>query len=693
MSAFASPCFLALVDYARVYYRLIRKSMPAITPAFKVIDGFSLCETDTERLNVFFTYLREGEPELAELRLEQLVLALANSPSQASLFANSICNEAKTIKLSPAFVQLGIFSKNGLVTEIFRRLYNKINPPPKRCNDINDLLSYFVGGEDKVWVNAISSKCWFKLYRLLVKSASPEAIRTTGEYIKSELCYSLEMLAIWIAAEELDPELLRIDRRLNEVDSPFIALQRETSQLVATIKEGEIDSVDTAHFWVMIEQCQLQVKRIRTRGISQFGFSTHASHMLERLDQTLNRMVLLFQILDFRHPHQKARCVLNLWQQLLTSVTERNSVRAIYRKSTRTFSQSVTQNKSNHGEHYIAKTKKDYLNILKGACGAGVIIALLAWVKIYIDTLQLSPFKSAFLVSLNYGVGFMLVHVLHFTIATKQPAMTAANFAAHVEKNKQGRTRSKKLARLLIDVNRSQWFAVWGNIVAAISCSVLVSWAFMHFFSDALLSPEQIDYQKQSIMPFSGMAWLYAAIAGVWLFLSGIITGILDNRADYIELKDRLVTHPLMRIVPESRREKVAFYIHDNYGALGGNLIFGFLLGMTSYVGYLVDIPLDIRHVAFSSANIGYAHVSDFHGVLAFLSSLFFVLMIGFINLWVSFGLALFVALRSRSCELDIKSVRTAVFTQIKQHPACLFWPQITAQAAKNAPSNHKRTP
>ncbi|WP_128080673.1 hypothetical protein [Salinivibrio socompensis] len=50
--------------------------------------------------------------------------------------------------------------------------------------------------------------------------------------------------------------------------------------------------------------------------------------MLERLDQTLNRMVLLIQILDFRHPHQKARCVLNLWRQLLISVTERNSVRA-----------------------------------------------------------------------------------------------------------------------------------------------------------------------------------------------------------------------------------------------------------------------------------------------------------------------------------------------------------------------------
>ncbi|OOE82319.1 hypothetical protein BZG25_00230 [Salinivibrio sp. ML198] len=667
--------------------------MPAITPAFKVIDGFSLCASDTERLDIFFTYLREGEPELAELRLEQLVLALANSPSQAALFANSVCNEAKKIKLSPAFVQLGIFSKNGLVTEIFRRLYNKVNPPPKRCNDINDLLSYFVGGEDKAWVKTISHKCWFKLYCLLVKNASTEAIRTTGAYIKSELCYSLEMLSIWIAAEELDPELLRIDRRLSEIDSPFIALQRETSHLVAAIKANDISGQDTAHFWVMIEQCQQQVKRIRARGISQMGFSAHASHMLERLDQTLNRMVLLIQILDFRHPHQKARCVLNLWRQLLTSVTERNSVRAIYRKSTRTFAQSVTQNKSNHGEHYIAKTKKDYFKILRGACGAGVIISLLAWVKIYIESLQLAPLNNALLVSLNYGVGFMLVHILHFTIATKQPAMTAANFAAHVEKNKQGRTRSKKLARLLINVNRSQWFAVWGNITAAITVSILVSLLFSHFYHSPLLSSEQAAYQKAAIHPLSGLAWLYAGIAGVWLFLSGIITGILDNRADYIELKDRLVAHRLFRVIPSKHREKAAFYIHENYGALGGNFIFGVLLGMTSYLGYLIEVPLDIRHVAFSSAHAAYAHISDFQSWGTVLSSLFFVLMIGFINLWVSFGLALFVALRSRNCELDIKSVRTAVLTQIKQHPSSLFWPKDPVPAVKSQSASQRRTP
>ena len=38
--------------------------------------------------------------------------------------------------------------------------------------------------------------------------------------------------------------------------------------------------------------------------------------------------------------------------------------------------------------------------------------------------------REALPVSLNYGLGFVLIHLLHFTVATKQPAMTANAIAA-----------------------------------------------------------------------------------------------------------------------------------------------------------------------------------------------------------------------------------------------------------------------
>jgi site-specific recombinase len=75
------------------------------------------------------------------------------------------------------------------------------------------------------------------------------------------------------------------------------------------------------------------------------------------------------------------------------------------------------------------------------------------------------------------------------------------------------------------------------------------------------------------------------------------------------------------------------------------------LLGITGYIGYLLSLPLDIRHVAFASANLGYATAVPARA-LEFLLYLVFVLLIGAVNLWVSFGLALYVALKARGTRI-----------------------------------------
>jgi hypothetical protein len=76
------------------------------------------------------------------------------------------------------------------------------------------------------------------------------------------------------------------------------------------------------------------------------------------------------------------------------------------------------------------------------------------------------------------------------------------------------------------------------------------------------------------------------------------------------------------------------------------------LLGVTGYIGYLLSLPLDIRHVAFASANLGYTMSVQMPGVFEFLLYLMFVLLIGAVNLWVSFGLALYVALKARGTRI-----------------------------------------
>lgn len=139
---------------------------------------------------------------------------------------------------------------------------------------------------------------------------------------------------------------------------------------------------------------------------------------------------------------------------LIYAAVEQYSTRHLRRSSIRMLARSITENKSHHGEHYITRNRKEYFKMFYSAAGGGGIIALMALLKIRIGTLDLSPFLASLSAGFNYGIGFMIIHMLHCTVATKQPAMTAASFAEQVDLNEGGKAVDNKLSKLLIDVCR-----------------------------------------------------------------------------------------------------------------------------------------------------------------------------------------------------------------------------------------------
>ena len=73
------------------------------------------------------------------------------------------------------------------------------------------------------------------------------------------------------------------------------------------------------------------------------------------------------------------------------------------------------------------------------------------------------------------------------------------------------------------------------------------------------------------------------------------------------------------------------------------------MLGTAGTIGIIFGLPIDIRHIAFSSANLGYA-LATFSFDLPWLPSPgrgCGVILIGAVNLLVSFVLALWMALRT----------------------------------------------
>ncbi|MEM8528991.1 MAG: hypothetical protein AAGG68_30445, partial [Bacteroidota bacterium] len=100
--------------------------------------------------------------------------------------------------------------------------------------------------------------------------------------------------------------------------------------------------------------------------------------------------------------------------------------------------------------------------------------------------------------------------------------------------------------------------------------------------------------------------------------------------------------------------KRAGAFVKKNAGSLLGNLALGFLLGSTFLLSDILPFKVDIRHIAFSSAYVGYATMSSTFALNTVLLALSGALLIGFINFIVSFSITLYLALKSRGANLNL---------------------------------------
>ncbi|MCK9467821.1 MAG: site-specific recombinase [Porticoccaceae bacterium] len=637
--------------------------------------------TAVEAMKRIVDWLRPRRKETSDAviaRMDALQQWLREHPDHHAKLSSCLQDWLMGAGYFEVFTSLGVLARRGFSREFFTRLYERLNPLPADDNNIRDALgSIFHDPSDADWVVAIPTESWIDLLSILWNH-DREQLKKVRRKVCHEVLYAIEMLSIWVAAEELNVEIQRLDPHVAKRDSAFVAQQRELSafvRLYAQWLDDEIEFYEDDHARVLLSQCEEGLQKLRKRMVSR-GSSLDLTLLLERLNQTLQRIELLLDTLTVRQREAFNEKAIVLFKQLVVASTQRHSLAGLWRQNSKLLARSVTENASHHGEHYVTSDRRDYLAMLASAAGGGFIIAFMALVKIHIIGQNHGPFTESLLSSLNYALGFVLIHIVGCTVATKQPAMTAAHFANAVEEER-GRANPTKLAELLVRVSRSQFIAIAGNVALAMSVAYLVVLGYNHWLGQAPLDSDSADYLLYKLDITASPALFHAGIAGIWLFVSGLVSGYFDNRAARIELAARLGHHPWLRpFLPAAWRQRLAVYISDNYGALIGNFTFGCMLGMTGYVGYLVGLPLDIRHVAFSSADLGYAS-----GVLALDSRqwLYYgacVLLIAAINLWVSFSLALWTALRSRGARISsLPKLATAVWRQVRSAPLSLLLP------------------
>ncbi len=622
-----------------------------------------------------------------EEKIQRFAQDMAHHPEAAAQIRAKARKLIVNLRFLPLYSDTGILPRRRFASELRRRVYNKLAPAPPVIFSAKNLIEHvFDQPGDPAWVEALPDAAWMQLYDTLISAESDDKVRL---HLVDEALYALEMLSIWLAAEEMEDELLRLDPTIADFDSNFIAQEREISRFVAACRSRLIptvasEEIDASHAWVMLEQCAQQVKRFRQLALSK-GSDLQLTYLLERLEQILARIRTLLAILTADNPEEIQTRSLALFRQLVRQQSEENSVNNLLRQTSYLFAKSVTNQASETGEHYVTKDRREYIDMMKRGLGAGVFIALMALIKIQIVALGLPMGWTTLWVSLNYGLGFVIIHMFHFTVATKQPAMTAAYFAHQLEHAHNGMADRKDLAQLIIDVGRSQFAAISGNVLAALPVALLIGFAISALTGGAMMKESKAVELMAGQNPFTSPALFYAAIAGVWLFVSGLVAGYYDNRCLYLDLPERIRRHPLLqRTLSPERRNRFADYIGGNFGALLGNFFFGVMLGVTGYIGYLTGLPLDIRHVAFSVANVGYASTVLQPSIWVFAEYILFALMIGVVNLTVSFALALYVAMRSRRIRLgSVRAIASAYWQAVRQRPWEVILPPPNAVPAE----------
>ncbi len=620
--------------------------------------------------------LRPPKPhqtEVAVKAIQALCFLLNSDPEKARQLREAVLQllgEHKPISLF-LIARHSVFS--GFFTEMRRRITHKFLPEAVDSAYLIDLFTrFFPKNSDEIWVLAVPDAVWADL---IVAMRFDDAAASLTEPCRQYLLAAAQVLSYRITALGLEPELLRNHPELEQHTSPFITQHTELSVFLTSPN----NDADIKHILVMLSQCVSIISKIR-RNSAQAGTSIRLTNLMQQMTKQIARLETLLRILEHLRNATGAHLeIVQLFKELVYSECHKNDVSEHWQENMEVMALRVTENASRTGEHYITENRTEYFALMRSAMGAGVIVAIMAMMKIILAKQHFAPLTEAMLFSLNYGLGFILIHILHFTVATKQPAMTAAAIAASIDVTDSKSKEMDNLIAMIANTMRSQMIAIFGNVVLAIPVAMLIAWGVFHFGGQHFVTPEKAHYLLADIDPVHSGALFYAAIAGSCLFLSGLIAGYHDNLAVYNRIPQRLRALPwLQKLLGVARLDRVANYIENNLGALAGNFYFGGLLGGMTAIGVLFGLPFDIRHIAFSSAFVGFAAVGlDF--ALSWQTVAYIALglaLIGLVNLTVSFSLALYVAMKSRKVRFkQWRLLLGNLASRLNQHPGEFIMP------------------
>ena len=668
-----------------------REPLAAVTAAAAALAPFADAAGDSaSALAALFDFVRPrdlGGIKGSATRYTAVIELLEGDTARAAEVRRHVMCLLAGRRLIGFFADSGILPDTGFFTELGRIIAVRLLPEVPDPDDLRGVLhQVFHQRGDWIWFSALPVELSRRFWHLIAYETPDDD--TTAPAIVGQALEAMLILAYRMGGTDLEGEFGRLGPEFKSNAACFRELASATQRYVDTRRAHLLDPavkpLDSAEVQVLVDQCQSVIERAR-RVAAAHGTSVRLSYIIRRSAQTLHRIGDLGRLLDAwvadKEADLRQKMLVERWSALVRSAlaaeSRRSSLRSHVAGGVAMLAMRITENAAKAGEHYIAETRAAYHAMWRAAMGAGVFIGVMALLKIFASKLDMAPIGYALSYSLIYGLGFAIIYMLHLTVATKQPAMTAQTIAGYLGGlHADGAQRTADLDRvvdLLAGVGRTQTAAILGNVIVAFPVALLLSMLFVTVAGAPPIDAAKAAHLLHDLDIF-GWALPHAALAGVFLFLSGVLTGYFDNRAGYAHLGQRVERLTwLRRLVGPARASGVGAYLEAHLGGLLGNFLFGCMLGTAGTVGMILGLPIDIRHIAFSSANLGYALAGSGFDLpwAVFAWSLFGMFMIGAANLLVSFSLALWMALRARSIALaDLQGLGARLGRRLRASPS-----------------------
>lgn len=645
----------------------------------------------------------ERSTPMPVLRLRHLLRVLDQSPehkAQVQAMFHAFWREIDAVALLADF---GFSNRMALRSELWQRLRAEVLPGSPATRDLAALFPLLFRGSDADWIERLDEQLLDRIAELVVpRGAMPQEMATPlpaasaapaearpgiqPTVWRQTLLDAISILVSAVQAAGFSPPLRQRMSPALLASEPFRQLPLATEQVRSAVLAGEreVSLQATVYLRALLDTCRRATDSIVDH-LEEYGVSVDIVFEIDQLHERCQRVE---QLLGCLLSEQPAADVRHLLGTLVQVAGRRRGLRNLMARHYSQLARQVAERSAETGDHYITRTRQQYAGMLRRAAGGGLVIAGTTYVKFGVMALGLSAFWGGFWAGANYALSFVLIMLLHWTVATKQPAMTAPAMAAKLaEVRSAASTRGQaddvaavegfvdQVAHLI----RSQVAGIVGNLAVCGPVVLAVQYLCQVAFGRPLVGPQEADYVLHSLT-LLGPTPLYAAFTGVLLFASSLIAGWTENWFVFHRLDGAIAWNPriVARLGP-ARAQRWANWWRHNISGLAANVSLGMMLGVVPVVAAFFGLPIEVRHVTLSTGQL--AAAVGAHGASLLQTAPFWwcvagIVLTGMLNLTVSFWLAFKVAMRSRGIRVrERKHIYAAIRRRLVTQPLSFLVP------------------